>query len=579
MKSILPFFHSSNFLFILITTLFITACKREVDSSIQTQELNLAYNYQNTADSLLALNKYDRAFNTYLLANQYFEKSNKTESITYNNLQISTIYLTIGDPNSAQEILTQELTKIQSKDTSYKVFLYNALANCYVELNDYLLANKYYTLSLELASDEQSKAIIHNNIALNKIALKEYDSAITILQAINTANTLQNSPLEQARVLNNLGKALYLKNHKEGLKELKQALAIRLVHGNPNDLYRSYIALAEYYVLNQNYSTAQQYALEAYHNSIESKSHKDKLQSLEYLIKSKAQNNSVYLKEYIELSKEIYTTNQQAKNQFAKIRYDFEQHEQENTKLKLALQHIELIAIRKDNTILVLLITAILASLIISYTYRKIKQRHRKEKIEQAYKTETNIAKKIHDELANDVFNTLTYIQNFTLDNPEAKNHLVADLEAIYKKARNISLQHSSIATDQTFINHLTNLFNEYNTASCQIIITGLHKFNWDNLDPNQKITIYRVIQELLVNMKKHSMATLVVFKFSEENKFYNLFYSDNGVGIIQTNINSKNGLSNVENRITNIGGTFIFDKENAIGVKYNIQLPKKNYV
>ncbi|MGL4584595.1 MAG: sensor histidine kinase, partial [Flavobacterium sp.] len=98
-------------------------------------------------------------------------------------------------------------------------------------------------------------------------------------------------------------------------------------------------------------------------------------------------------------------------------------------------------------------------------------------------------------------------------------------------------------------------------------------------LDENQKITIYRVIQELLVNMAKHSMATIVVFKFSEDKKNIKIFYSDNGVGIIHKELKAINGLSNVENRITNIGGTFIFDSANQLGVKYNIQLPKKNYV
>ncbi|MBN8147818.1 hypothetical protein J0J24_24090, partial [Vibrio vulnificus] len=89
---------------------------------------------------------------------------------------------------------------------------------------------------------------------------------------------------------------------------------------------------------------------------------------------------------------------------------------------------------------------------------------------------------------------------------------------------------------------HLTNLFNEYNTAACRIIITGLDKFDFDQLDKTQKITLYRVIQELLVNMKKHSMATLVVFKFEDLKNKITLFYSDNGIGIIQKEIISKNG-------------------------------------
>lgn len=579
-RPLLPFY-SSNFLWILILSFLVYSCVNNDDTKlIDLKKLDLAYNYQQKADSLYLLNQLDDAFNSFLQANFYFKDTDNTDYISYNNLRIATIYLTIGDPNTAQEILTKEIIQIDKKDKSFIVFLYSALGVCYSELNDYEFSNKYAYNSLKLPNlSIETKAIINNNIASNYISLKEYAKAIDILQDILSSNVFKEMPLEQARCLNNLGKALYLLNKSQGLKELEEALSIRLNHVNQEDLFRSYINLAEYYTLNSHKKTAQNYALKAYQTAVNYKNKKDKLQALEYLIKSSTDSPSKYYADYIDLSKEIATEAQQAKNQFAKIRYDFEQHEQENIKLKLDLQHSELVSARSKNALYISLLCLLAGGVITSFIYRRIKHRHRIDKIQQSYLTETKIAKKIHDELANDVFNALTYTQNFNLETPETKNHLLSDLESIYKKARNISLQHSSIATDETFVTHLTNLFNEYTTANCQIIISGLDNFDFSLLDKNQKITIYRVIQELLVNMKKHSMATIVVFKFSEDKKYFKIFYSDNGVGIIQEDIKSKNGLSNVENRITNIGGTFIFDSTNKLGVKYNIQLPKKNYV
>ncbi|WP_121964886.1 tetratricopeptide repeat-containing sensor histidine kinase [Myroides sp. N17-2] len=579
MKRHLHTFCSSNFLLATLLLLSICSCQTKPNNSTDKKESELAYNYQYKADSLYNINNLDRAFSSFLQSNFYFKNIQKTESITYNNLRIATIYLTIGDPNSAQELITKELDNIVDMDNSFKVYLYNSLANCYAELQDYSEAITFYNYAINKSSTEIEIAIINNNIATNNINHKEYSKAIVILKDITSSNVFKDLKEEQARSLNNLGKALYLQDKTQGLQELKEALAIRLDNVNQDDIYRSYINLAEYYTLNKDYKSAHDYALKAYQTSKDFKSKKDKLTALEYLIKSSITNPTQYYADYIELSKQIATETQQAKNQFAKIRYDFEQHEKENIKLKLDLQHSELMVTRRNNALLVTFISLLLGAVVISFIYRKIKYKHRLDKIQQAYLTETKIAKKIHDELANDVFNTLTYTQNFTLDTPETRSRLVEDLESIYKKARNISLQHSSIATDGTFSTHLTNLFNEYNTPDCQIIITGLEKFDFSHLDKNQKITIYRVIQELLVNMKKHSMATIVVFKFSEENNYFKIFYSDNGVGIIQEKIKSKNGLLNVENRITNIGGTFIFDHKNQLGVKYNIQLPKKNYV
>ncbi|MDM1514398.1 tetratricopeptide repeat-containing sensor histidine kinase [Myroides odoratimimus] len=581
MKRTLLTSYSSNFLWIIILSFLVCSCNKSDDTKvIDLKKLDSAYHYQQKADSLYHLNQLDSAFNNYLKSNQLFKHLAKTESITYNNLRISTIYLIAGDPNSAQEILVNEISQTNNISPTFKNYIYSILATCYSELIDYDLSNKYAYKSLRISNiSVEAKAIINNNIASNYISLKEYTKAIDILQDILSSNVFKEMPLEQARCLNNLGKALYLQDKSQGLKELEEALAIRLNDINQNDIYRSYINLAEYYTLNKDYHSAHDYALKAYEITTTNKNKKDKLQALEYLIKSSTDSPSKYYADYIDLSKEIATETQQAKNQFAKIRYDFEQHEQENIKLKLDLQHSELVSARSKNALYVSLLCLLAGGVITSFIYRRIKHRHRLDKIQQSYLTETKIAKKIHDELANDVFNALTYTQNFNLQTPETKNHLLSDLESIYKKARNISLQHSSIATDKTFVTHLTNLFNEYTTANCQIIISGLDNFDFSLLDKNQKITIYRVIQELLVNMKKHSMATIVVFKFSEDKKHFKIFYSDNGVGIIQEDIKSKNGLSNVENRITNIGGTFIFDSTNKLGVKYNIQLPKKNYV
>lgn len=579
MKRILFFSYSSNFILVVFLLLSFYSCQTKPNNPTDKKELELAYRYQSKADSLYYKNNLDSAFSSFLQSNFHFKNILKSESITYNNLRIATIYLTIGDPNSAQEIITKELDNIDSMDNSFKVYLYNLLSNCYADTEDFDLATKYYNQSLILANTAIENAVLQNNIASIYTIKGNYTKSISILRSIISSNVFKDLKEEQARSLNNLGKALYLSNNKLGLQELKEALAIRLENVNQDDIYRSYINLAEYYTINKDYKSAHDYALKAYQTSKDFKSKKDKLTALEYLIKSSVTNPTQYYADYIELSKLIAKETQQAKNQFAKIRYDFEQHEKENIRLKLDLQHSELMVTRRNNALLVTFISLLLGAVVISFIYRKIKYKHRLDKIQQAYLTETKIAKKIHDELANDVFNTLTYTQNFTLDTPETRSRLVADLESIYKKARNISLQHSSITTDGTFSTHLTNLFNEYNTPDCQIIITGLEKFDFNHLDKNQKITIYRVIQELLVNMKKHSMATIVVFKFSEENNYFKIFYSDNGVGIIQEKIKSKNGLLNVENRITNIGGTFIFDHKNQLGVKYNIQLPKKNYV
>ncbi|MGL4581488.1 MAG: tetratricopeptide repeat protein, partial [Flavobacterium sp.] len=365
------------YLLFLCFTLLISCQKKEEQTAVNVNESNIANDLQIQADSLYHLSQLDSAFNYYLKSNQQFQVLGKTESVTYNNLRISTIYLTIGDPNSAQELITQELSNINNENKPFNVFIYNALATCYAELEDYNTAIKNYEYALTFIESQQEKYIVLNNIASIYINIKEYTKAIAILKDITSSNVFKDLKEEQARSLNNLGKALYLQDKTQGLQELKEALVIRLENVNQDDIYRSYINIAEYYTLNKDYKSAHDYALKAYQTSKDFKSKKDKLTALEYLIKSSVINPTQYYADYIELSKQIATETQQAKNQFAKIRYDFEQHEKENIRLKLDLQDSELMVTRRNNVLLVAFISFLLGAVVISFIYRKIKYKHR----------------------------------------------------------------------------------------------------------------------------------------------------------------------------------------------------------
>ena len=85
---------------------------------------------------------------------------------------------------------------------------------------------------------------------------------------------------------------------------------------------------------------------------------------------------------------------------------------------------------------------------------------------------------------------------------------------------------------------------------------------------------MYRVLQELLVNMKKHSECSLAVISFKKNKNKLQIEYSDNGLGATLNKINLKNGLQNVENRIRAIKGTITFDTISDKGFKVSLKIP-----
>jgi organic radical activating enzyme len=106
------------------------------------------------------------------------------------------------------------------------------------------------------------------------------------------------------------------------------------------------------------------------------------------------------------------------------------------------------------------------------------------------------------------------------------------------------------------------------------VILKNFDDLNWSKTKSITKITIYRILQELLVNMKKHSQSTIVVIGFETKKKTSEINYSDNGIGTAKM-LKLKNGLKNMEYRIKNINGIITFESEFQKGFRVKIIFPK----
>jgi signal transduction histidine kinase len=156
-----------------------------------------------------------------------------------------------------------------------------------------------------------------------------------------------------------------------------------------------------------------------------------------------------------------------------------------------------------------------------------------------------------------------------TLQNNANINEKVIDnLEAIYIKTRNISKEHSVLDYEGDFKETLNDLLVSYNSHAVRVIIKDIDKVNWEVVSKIKKETIYKVLQEFMVNMKKHSQAEFVALTFKIIRKKIIITYSDDGIG---TDLKKNTGLQNVENRIRTINGTINFESEINKGFKSKI--------
>lgn len=222
----------------------------------------------------------------------------------------------------------------------------------------------------------------------------------------------------------------------------------------------------------------------------------------------------------------------------------------------------------------ILLIAVIFMAILIISLFSLFKDKLKKEKIMSGYETETKLAKKVHDEIANEIYNILCYVSVKDLNTPEYKEKLLSDLDFIYNKSRNLSREINNIDTGNGYKKQLKLMLNEYQTPEVNIIIKDIDSIKWIKVCESKKIAAYRALQELMTNMRKHSNASIVVIQFKHKGNRISISYSDNGKGLTNNPNSTKNGLLNVENRMVSINGKVIFEPKPGKGLSLTLSYP-----
>jgi signal transduction histidine kinase len=91
-----------------------------------------------------------------------------------------------------------------------------------------------------------------------------------------------------------------------------------------------------------------------------------------------------------------------------------------------------------------------------------------------------------------------------------------------------------------------------------------------DNLAPEVSLCLYRVMQEALHNIAKHSQATMIHIELDGTSDCLRLAISDNGVGFLQSSAGRRPGLGliSMRERLHLIGGRFIISAKPGFGTR-----------
>ena len=565
---------------VLVLLLSIVSCQKNVKTSIDTSKKQespkkvIAQKYSELGDSFSRDNKLDSAFYYYLKSTELFKEEGFSTYIAYNLVGMAYIQQTFGDYYSSEETLTEALPYVNN-DLQFQVAANNLFGIAAKELKNYDDAVHYYTTILKTVKDSVTKVAVLNNIATVYMEQKKYKKAIVLLEPVLKSNILDTLQNNKARIIDNLGFAYYKDNKiSKGLALMNQALAIRTSINDSYGSIESYLHLADYYQ-NKDYQKSKENALLAYDEATKHQSIDERMEALAFLMsynQEKGVNSYAIL--FVNLNDSIKKVRNNAKNQFAKIRYDSRKAILQSIKYKGQRAEILLqLETQKSQKYLFFFgFVALLGG--IGFIVNYYKSKTKRERLEANYTTETRISKELHDELANDVFYAMTFAETQDLQNPIKKETLLDHIDKIYVRTRNFSKENSPVETGEHYEQNLKEMLNSYKSSSTVVIIKNGEPIDWSKIQTEKKIAIQRVLQELMVNMKKHSQASFVIIGFDMEQNTLRIDYSDNGVGFSQQLI-LKNGLQNAENRIETVKGILTFDSQTNKGFKAKILVPK----
>ena len=239
-----------------------------------------------------------------------------------------------------------------------------------------------------------------------------------------------------------------------------------------------------------------------------------------------------------------------------------------------------------------IVVILILISSFAIFRNARIEQRlEREEEMQKMAKTIIHIRDDERKRIAIDIHDSLVHrlreLKAYTDSVIPAghKEHISSEISAIIDEARDISFNLipfiSSGASGEDFVDVIKSYASEILIAKdiqLSISSTGLNKIS---LPEDMRISMFRIIQEILNNVVKYAKASKVTMKFIYSYPFVMFSVSDNGVGLPDSSIGKgltkeHIGFYGMQERVKYYSGTFTVTSKPQQGTKISVRIPFK---
>jgi len=410
------------------------------------------------------------------------------------------------------------------------------------------------------------------NISYIYEKMNQYDSSIKELKLILTPELKQKWPLGYVSVVGNLGYSKMKKGIIKGANNyFNEALNLSIKNNFENNKIYQLKNLGEYYAIVKDTTASIKYLNESLQLAQKLKMGEEIKKCLQLLSQVDHKKATVYDKKYIAISDSLTKAQRINRNKYARIEYETSIIEDENKLLSTKNTYILI-----GSILLILILVSIIILRYIKSQKREIEFRKSQQKAEEeifdllkeyqlklsiAKELEQNrISKELHDSVMNKLYGArmqLGILNEYNEEEIKEKRLVYVDLlQEIEQEIRTISHDlHTEINETQfdysNLFSNLIHLQNEIGTTSFTLHIAP--EIIWDSIDSLIKVTIFRIVQESLLNISKHANANTCYVSILLDDGHLVLEIKDDGIGFDLDPTKQGIGLQNIQERAKTI--------------------------
>ena len=228
-------------------------------------------------------------------------------------------------------------------------------------------------------------------------------------------------------------------------------------------------------------------------------------------------------------------------------------------------------------TLLLSVLIIIVAAAVFYVILVSEKNRIAKEILFELERERTRISFELHDTVAQEITSASLILKSGGKIEDAQKL-----LETSQKEIRGIlsalnppALKESSI---ETLMGELCSSFQKSSGVECSLNVTG--DFSSLNFSAEEKLNVFRIVQEALANIQKHAKASSVQVIFRRSGagkKGYVFFVCDDGIGFDAQKKAERNhfGLKSIEQRVSILGGSLKITSDSQNGTTIRVEVNK----